>query len=136
METIFILFGLVMFAWYLSIRWTLLGNELGKYITQMIDGKEVTIFKLNWWFAPVNIMTAFCSIVFLTVALFDYEKSFNYEWIYYIAIMLLGRNIWYTFIDIIDYISEPTSQQLMYIIIDIMMAMCAGYWISIYKSVN
>jgi hypothetical protein len=124
--------GLIMFTWYTAVRWTLLGNVLGEYI--MIDGLEV--FKLKWWFAPINIITALLSIPFLIITLFMIDKSFfgllgNLT--YCIAIFLLARNLYYTIEDIIDYKANPTKLQFIFVLLDIAMAVYTLLWMLRYR---
>lgn len=100
-----------MFVWYGGYRWAILGNESGKQLA-------TEVFKLNWWFAPINMLTAFLSIIFIIPTLFNKSLS---QFLYYIAIFLLFRNLFYTIEDIIDYPSNH-ALQLFYIAIDLMMA--------------
>jgi len=105
-----------------------LGNELGKTTND--------IFKLNWWFAPINFLTAVLSAIFLTISLMDFDASFKFRVIFWIAGIICARNIWYTGEDIFDYLSKPSTQQLIYIIIDVIMVINTAIWINIYRSMN
>lgn len=120
--------GLLMFAWYIGYRWTSLGNEVGKFIN---NG-----FTLNWWYAPINILTGLTSLVFVTIALFDFNYSFKLRWMYWIAFLIAGRNVWYAVLDIFDYINNPCFKQACYIILDIAMLLFALIWIHLFRSMN
>lgn len=122
---IYNILGILMCIWYVAgYRWTMQGNELGKFI---VDG-----FKLNWWFAPVNMVTAFGSAYFIIRALFVIDKSFTDNMLYW-AIFLILRNCLYTVVDIADFIAEPTKKQFMFILIDIAMAVFVGMWMLKYR---
>ena len=119
-------FGILMFVWYGGYRWAILGNELGKQLA-------TEVFKLNWWFAPINMLTSFLSIIFIIPTLFNKRLS---RFLYYIAIFLLFRNLFYTIEDIIDYPSNH-ALQLFYIAIDLMMAIyTAMYLVKYWQSRN
>lgn len=127
-EKLFYLSGLPMFIWYIGLRWTWLGNELGKTTD--------TVFKLNWWFAPINFLTAILSAFFLTITLMDFSYSFKFKVIFWIAGAVCARNVWYAGEDIFDYLFEPSKEQFIYIIIDIIMIINTGCWIYIYKGMK
>jgi len=129
MFNLYNILGLMMFTWYVAIRWTLLGNELGKFI--LIN--NIKVFKLNWWFAPINILTALLSIVFIAITLFTFERSLNI-FVYWLGIFLLARNLYYTIEDIIDYRAAPTKLQFIFVILDILMAIYVLMWIMRYKA--
>jgi hypothetical protein len=120
--------GLIAFSWYIGYRWTSLGNILGK----TINGN----FLLNWWFAPINFITAITTLVFVTIALFDFDYSFKIRALYWVAALLLGRNAWYTVIDIIDYINDQSIKQFSYIVVDIVMVIFTWIWIHIFRSMS
>ncbi len=120
--------GLIAFSWYIGYRWTSLGNILGK----IINGNIL----LNWWFAPINFITAITSLVFVTIALFDFDYSFKIRAMYWIAALLLGRNIWYAVIDIVDYINDPSINQFSYIILDVVMVVFTWIWIHVFRSMS
>jgi uncharacterized membrane protein len=125
---IFYLSGLPMFVWYIGLRWTLLGNELGKITNNILT--------LDWWQARINFLTALGSIVFLIISLADFNYSFKLRIIYWLAVFICARNIWYVLEDVIDYYSYPSGKQLMFIIIDIIMVINTACWIYIYRSMN
>ena len=110
-----------MLVWYGGYRWAMLGNELGK---QLATG----IFKFNWWFAPINMATACLSVFFIIPTLFDKNYS---QYLYYIGIFLLFRNLFYTIEDVIDYPSNPKLQAF-YILIDLAMALYAFMYLMKY----
>lgn len=140
-------FGFLMLIWYAAYRWTMLGTEVGKIITD-IHGNET--FALNWWFAPINLMTAFISVPFLIISLFTPEPLFiKYQLLsfvmYIIGLLLLLRNVYYTVEDVQDYIymikhpnqytGAQIKQQLLFVIIDIMMAIYCYYMVIKYKGI-
>lgn len=119
--------GFVMVIWYtIGYRWTIQGNELGK----MVAGG----FVLNWWFAPINMITAFLSAYFVLRAFFFTSASFTQNMMY-LASFLFLRNCYYAVEDIIDYLKkEHTSKQLSFIAIDLIMALFVALWILRFKS--
>lgn len=125
---LFYLSGLPVFIWYIGLRASLLGNEQGKTI-----GNTYT---LNWWFANFNYLTAWLSIAFLVITLMDFSYSFKIRPIYWIAGFLCARNVWYTIIDTVDYYNYPSEKQLIFIILDIIMAINTGIYIHIFRSMN
>lgn len=165
--------GFLMFIWYGAYRWTMLGTNVGKLIEeppvttpditgipiltdQTVKLSSITstfinkIFVLNWWFAPINIITAILSIPFLTIALFTPEQYFiKYIWLtlimYWSGIFLSLRNIYYTIEDMSDFtymIKHPQEyspaqikQQFIFILIDIAMAIYVGYIVYKYKGI-
>lgn len=103
--------GLLMFVWYLGVRW----NALKQY---------------EWMYQPINLVTAFTSIIFLVPTLFLELKTLI-EWkniFYCFAIFLLYRNIYYAIEDIIDIPSNP-KKQIFYVAIDLCMAIFAFCWL-------
>jgi uncharacterized membrane protein len=117
-----------MFIWYVGLRWSSLGNELGK----ITNGA----FKLNWWFAPINFVTAILSVVFLTIALRDFDYALKIRWLSWIAAFLCARNIWYILEDVIDYYNYPSQKQMIFILIDVAMVINTMIWLHIFRSVN
>ena len=125
---LFYLSGLPMLIWYIGLRWTLLGNELGKTIDKG--------FTLNWWQANINYHTAILSMGFLIISIADFNYSFKLRAMYWIAVLICGRNVWYSIEDIIDYYYFPSEKQLMFIAIDITMIINTFIWIYIFRSMS
>lgn len=129
--------GLIMCIWYtVGYRWTMQGNELGKWIIERNDKGEIIHqgFMLNWWFAPVNMITAFLSAYFVLRALFFTGQSFTQNMLY-IAMFLFLRNCYYAVEDITDYIkTDHGIKQLSFIAVDLIMAAFVALWILKYKS--
>lgn len=124
--SLYYVLGLIMCIWYtVGYRWTMQGNELGKWID---NG-----FMLNWWFAPINMITAFLSSYFVLRAFFFVGQSFTQNMMY-IASFLFVRNCYYAVEDIIDYVNQPSRKQLSFIAIDLIMAAFVALWILKYKS--
>ena len=108
MNIIFTILGSSMAFWYWCYRWTLFADKI----------------KYAWAYMPMNLFTAFTSVVFLTPTLFRLDLLFGRNWqLFFIccAIFLLGRNLYYTLEDIIDYPTNPRMQSLD-ITIDVLMA--------------
>lgn len=126
---IYNILGISMLVWYSCFRWKLLGNTIGKII---ITDEHATLFVLNWWFVPINMLTAFISIYFLARSLFIFSKSFTDNMLI-IGMLLLLRNAWYTAEDIRDYITTPNFRQLFFIIIDIIMFIYCALWLYFYS---
>jgi hypothetical protein len=100
------------------------GNELGK-----LAGNA---FTLNWWFAPINMITAFLSAYFVLRAFFFTEQSFTQNMMY-IAAFLLLRNCYYAIEDIVDYLHYPSRKQLAFVAIDLVMALFVALWVLKFK---
>lgn len=116
-----------MLIWYSCLRWKLLGNCLGKTVT----ADHATLFVLNWWYAPINLLTALTSIYFLARTVRFLDKSYtNNMWI--LAFLLAIRNVWYTFEDIEDYRSSPSTKQLIFIFLDVAMLIECLIWFYLY----
>src|SRR5271169_6347515 len=128
LKIIYYLTGMPMFIWYIGLRWTLLGNELGE-----ITNKA---FTLNWWQANINYLTAVLSMIFLVIGLADFSYSFKLRVMYWIACLVCTRNIWYAIEDVVDYYNFPSEKQLMFIVIDIVMVINTAIWIYIFRSMN
>ena len=130
--------GLVMCIWYtIGYRWTMQGNELGKWVIDRNEKGKIIHqgFMLNWWFAPINMITAFLSAYFVLRALFFIDKSFTQNMMY-IATFLFFRNAYYAIEDITDYIKADHSvKQLSFIAIDLIMAAFVAIWILQYKEI-
>lgn len=126
--------GFIMCVWYVAgYRWTMQGNELGKWIVKTNEsGVTSSGFVLNWWFAPINMATAFLSAYFLLRAFFFIGQSFTQNMMY-IAGFLFIRNGYYAIEDIFDYLHNPSRKQLAFIAIDIIMAVFAALWIMKFK---
>ena len=123
--------GLIMCVWYVAgYRWTLQGNELGNWVIKNDPtGKMIgNGFMLNWWFAPMNMITAFLSAYFIVRAFFFVDQSFTQN-MEYIAAFLFVRNCYYAIEDITDYLSNPSKKQLSFIAIDLVMALFVALWI-------
>lgn len=135
--SLYYILGLIMCIWYtVGYRWTMQGNELGKWIIERDDKGEIINqgFMLNWWFAPINMITAFLSAYFVLRALFFTGQSFTQNMMY-IALFLFLRNGYYAVEDIIDYLKKDHgSKQLAFIAIDLIMAAFAALWILRFKS--
>lgn len=125
---IYKIFGMVLYAWYIGMRWTSLGNDFA-----IISNNKIT---LEWWQAQINYHTALLSLFFLTVTIFDFNYSFKYRFFYWAAIIVFWRNSWYTVEDIIDYINFPSIKQFIYILLDITMAVFARIWIFYFRSMS
>lgn len=108
--------GIIMFVWYAMIRWTLFADQA----------------KYPWAYAPINMLTAFLSIPFIIISLFTYSESLT-KWMYWLAIFLIARNIYYTVEDIADYIKKPSKMQLAFILLDVAMVMYTAIWIWRYR---
>lgn len=133
--SLYYILGLIMCIWYtVGYRWTMQGNELGKWIIERNDEGEIIHqgFMLNWWFAPINMITAFLSAYFVLRAFFFTDASFSQNMMY-IASFLFVRNCYYAVEDIIDYVNEPSRKQLSFIAIDLIMAAFVALWILKFK---
>jgi len=106
---IFDVLGLVMFMWYGALRWIFCASE-------------------KWIYTPINLITALVSIIFLTPSVFITDKVFNI-FFYCICMFLWFRNSVYTVEDIIDLKHFPTSKQLFYVMLDIIMVIYLTIWI-------
>lgn len=130
--SLYYILGLIMCIWYtIGYRWTIQGNELGRWITETdAEGNVISNgFMLNWWFAPINMITAFLSAYFVLRALFFTGASFTQNMMY-LAMFLFLRNGYYAVEDIIDYLKKDHSQkQLSFIAIDLIMAVFVALWI-------
>lgn len=123
--SLYYVLGLIMCIWYtVGYRWTMQGNQLGVWK----DGG----FMLNWWFAPINMITAFLSAYFVLRAFFFTGASFTQNMMY-IASFLFVRNCYYAVEDIIDYVNQPSRKQLSFIAIDLIMAAFVALWILKFK---
>jgi hypothetical protein len=94
--------GWALIVWYAAIRWTLF-SDASKY---------------PWAYSPINLTTAFLSIVFLftTTTL----PNLNAQWLSVLAYFLAFRNVYYSAEDFLDlHINVP--QQLFFIGIDVAM---------------
>lgn len=109
-EFIYRAIGLLMLIWYGTIRWTMFADKT----------------RYAWAYAPINMTTAFLSVVFLIPSLF--MPTINNAYMLGIAIFLLLRNIYYTIEDIIDYPTNP-KMQLFFITLDLLMAIYVTFWI-------
>lgn len=121
----------IMLIWYSCIRWTMFSNDLGTFI----EKSGVKTFKLNWWFAPINILTALGTIYILYKSLFSvsYELSFDRE-LYPLAAILFLRFIYETIEDVWDYFeSTHTRQQLFFILIDLLSVLVLGMFMVLVK---
>lgn len=123
-------FGLIMLVWYVAgYRWTMQGNQLGKWISETdATGQISNSFVLNWWFAPINMLTAFLSAYFVLRALFFTGMSFTQNMMY-LAAFLFIRNGYYAVEDFIDYLNYPSRKQFNFIAIDLIMAIFVLLWV-------
>lgn len=112
---IYNILGLLMLIWYGAIRWTIYTNKI----------------KYAWAYAPINLSTAFISIIFIIPSLVMPENTKS-KWMLCLGIFLLFRNIYYTIEDIIDYPTNP-PEQLFNIIMDILMWGYCAFYIIKYK---
>lgn len=107
MFSLYNVLGIAMFIWYSSIRWTMFTDH-----------------KIYWWaYEPVNLFTAFLSILFLTFAFTDLIKFFSKNvriLLFGVAFLLCYRSCYYTIEDILDFTTSPLLQ-MFYIIIDVAM---------------
>ena len=118
---IYNILGMLMTIWYVAgYRWTMQGNELGKFT----NGG----FMLNWWFAPINMATAFLSAYFIVRALIYIKHSFTRPMLY-IATFLVIRNLYYTIEDTMDYLTFRDGLDFFFIFVDLAMAAFAGLWL-------
>lgn len=128
MQVTYIGLGCVLTLWYTCFRWTILANK--------------TVYA--WAYAPINLVTAFSSIVFLIVSLFTIKESFTL-WMLWLSIFLFIRNVYYTIEDVRDliYMINNTGmfppriifQQFVFVWLDIMMAIYVGWWFLKYKGI-
>jgi len=102
-----------------SQRYKMIGNG---FTVNVIAHKT----RYAWAYAPINMTTAFLSVVFLIPSLF--MPTINNAYMLGIAIFLLLRNIYYTIEDIIDYPTNP-KMQLFFIALDLLMAIYVTFWI-------
>lgn len=118
------LLGLSAF-WYILLRWTWLQNK-EKY----------------WWaYLPMNLVTAFISVVFIVVAFVQFNvPTFKIDKIAlmlnYVAYFLLLRNVYYTYEDVYDYWfaqNKQTKEQLLFIAIDVLMIIVPMLYFYFYK---
>ena len=99
---IYVLIGTWMLVWYGAIRWTWFADQT----------------QYPWAYAPINLATAFTSIVFLftTMVLTDLKS----KWLLVVACFLAFRNFYYTVEDIID-LHYNFPQQSFFILVDVLM---------------
>lgn len=117
-----------MLIWYSCLRWKLLGNVLGK---ATITDLHSNIFTINWWWAPINILTAISSIYFLLRTVRFLDKSYT-DNMWLLAAFLIIRNFWYTLEDIEDYRISPSRTQFIFILIDVAMVIQCAIWFCLY----
>ena len=113
------LLGFVMLIWYAAIRWTIYADKA----------------KFPWVYAPINMTTAFLSIVFLipTLSTLGYllaDKTPLFYFYYWLSLFLTFRNMYYTVEDTWDLFKSSANPkvQIIYIAIDIAMMVCAAIW--------
>jgi hypothetical protein len=124
MKILYNISGILMMIWYACIRWTWFADRV----------------KYAWAYAPINMITAFLSVAFIVPTLFGwvYIKSNNiFKHIFlWLGIFLCLRNIYYTYEDMADLFTAISNHnhmsvltQIIFIIIDIIMALYAGLYI-------
>lgn len=121
--------GMLLVIWYLCLRWYVVGDSTAELITTDLN---VTIFKLKWWYVPINIITALCSVWILAKSILFLTDTFTKN-IATLVFLLSIRNIWYTFEDIKQFGSEHTFKQFMYIVIDIAMLIECLIWFYLFR---
>jgi hypothetical protein len=124
--------GFALFAWYALTRWSNQGNTLGYFVT---DEHGITSFVLAWIFAPINLATAFLTIYFVSKILVEFDKAFN-PIMGLAAFFLFWRNFYYTLEDYSEYRLHPSSEQLLFIGIDIAMMVYVVIWAIFFWSMN
>lgn len=127
-EELFRFAGFGLFAWYALIRWSSQGTTLGTFVT---NEHGVTSFTLAWIFAPINLVTAFLTVYFVSKIIVEFDKAFNPA-MGLIAFFLFWRNVYYALEDYSSYIINPSEEQLLFIAIDIAMMVYAVVWAVIY----
>lgn len=119
--------GMILLIWYSCLRWFVEGNNLGELV---ITDLKVTIFKLNWIWALINLATAFSSIWILAKSVLFLDDTFTKN-IATVVFLLIIRNVWYTLEDVKQFNNMPVFnfKQFMYIVIDIAMLIeCLVWW--------
>lgn len=115
---LFKFFGALMLIWYGALRWEIFADPVQYF----------------WAYRPVNMATAFLSVVFIVPTLFAHAKTFSVK-LLLLGVFLAFRNLYYTIVDIIDIPFNP-GQQLVFIAIDLMMFTYCLMYIRFYKKVN
>ncbi len=147
MNMIFNILGSLMAFWYIAYRWVYLADKA----------------KYSWAYENINVKTAMWSIPFIIITLFPIDKltvllqpdkpyySILYAALcvlfyltYVLGIFLLARNSWYTAEDLGPLIKmyrtpwlypiAEIRQQILFVAIDIMMALYVALWIIRYKA--
>jgi hypothetical protein len=122
--------GMMLLVWYSCLRWYIEGNNLGEIV---LTDQHITIFKLNWIWTLINLVTAFCSIGFLAKSILFLNNTFTKN-IYTLVFLLTIRNIWYAFEDIDQFYKiDHSLKQTLYIIIDIAMIFECLIWFYLYS---
>ncbi len=131
LSTLYSFLGFIMLIWYSCLRWTIFGNELGKFIT---NGAEKS-FKLNWWFAPINVLTALGTTYILYKSLLSIYNGLEIDTkLYPLATLLFLRFIYETIEDVWDYLhAAHTKQQLFFILIDVLSSLVLGIYMILCK---
>ena len=81
---------------------------------------------LNWWFAPINMATAFLSAYFIVRALIYIKHSFTRPMLY-IATFLVIRNLYYTIEDTMDYLTFRDGVDFFFIFVYLAMCVLLSY---------
>lgn len=113
------LLGISMLIWYSCLRWTMFKDPV----------------KYAWAYAHINIFTGYMSFLFIIPTLcFPLFTGDSYKiythFILFLGIFLFIRNTYYTYEDIMDYISliDDRKQQLFFIVIDLCMVVYTLLW--------
>lgn len=126
-HTSFQVLSVVLLIWYSCLRWW--------WFTYA--GKKYPERDYNWYKAPINMATAFTSIVFLSCVLFVFNQTTTawFQIFKSIAGFLFVRNIWYTIEDVYAYQKQEWNtqqEQFIFILFDVAMALdtLVWYWLA------
>lgn len=117
------LLGSVLLIWYGCWRWNWYADAI----------------KYAWAYKPINLATAFTSLVWIAFSLFYENKTMRKTMWWYAAIykLLILRNIFYTIEDIIDFIlSATTCEYAFFILMDVLMIVYIEIWLNKFKKIE
>jgi len=96
-------FTAILLIWYLAIRWVMLAN------TNQLS--------IEWLFNPSSLLIAFISIGYLSITLFSKERNKTY---YMLSLGLFLYNLACVGLMTFDYLKDPSTINLFYVVLDIL----------------
>ena len=124
-HTSFQVLTFVLLVWYSCLRWWWFSYASKKYPER----------DYSWANAPINMATAFTSIIFLSCTLFAFTQTAT-TWLQIfrcIGGFLAIRNIWYTIEDAYSYINQSWNtqkEQAIFVLLDVLMAADVFCWLA------